>query len=70
MPEEADKQAVWLLQKLTLALQNAKMWPVKLAGANHQAARMATRSALRYGNGAINILSIYNQVLSDRWAGP
>ena len=41
MPEEPDKQAVWILQKLTVALQNAKMWPVKLAGVNHQAALSA-----------------------------
>ena len=36
MPEEVEKAAPWLLEKVTAELQGAKMWPVKLANIKHQ----------------------------------
>lgn len=35
-PEDPTEACVWLLQKITSQLQEAKMWPVKLAGIKHQ----------------------------------
>ena len=36
MPAETPAATGWLLQKITGELQNAKMWPVKLANYKHQ----------------------------------
>ena len=36
MPEEVLPQAMWSLPKITLQLQEAKMWPVKLRNIKHQ----------------------------------
>lgn len=38
MPEEPRPQALWILNKLSGDLQNARMWPVKLAHLKHQEA--------------------------------
>ena len=38
MPGETRPAAIWIMNKLTVDLQNAKMWPVKLANVKHQEA--------------------------------
>ena len=36
MPVEPRPRAVWILNKLSLDLQGARMWPVRLAHLKHQ----------------------------------
>ncbi len=36
MPAETRPACIWIMNKLTVDLQNAKMWPVKLANVKHQ----------------------------------
>jgi|Cyp1metagenome_2_1107374.scaffolds.fasta_scaffold27750_5 hypothetical protein len=36
MPVEPRPRAVWILTKLSLDLQGARMWPVRLAHLKHQ----------------------------------
>jgi len=38
MPEDPRQACLWILNQLTGTLQNAKMWPVKLAGVKFQEA--------------------------------
>lgn len=38
MPGETRPAAVWIMNKITGDLQDAKMWPVKLANVKHQEA--------------------------------
>ena len=36
MPKEIRPKALWILNKLSADLQQARMWPVKLAHLKHQ----------------------------------
>ena len=47
MPIEPVPRANWVLQKVTSAVQEAKLWPVRLAHLKHQSALNAFEIAVQ-----------------------